>query len=88
MTSSKYQTIGNPPLVPVLIHEFGHYLGLRHDTMEKESIMYPSFNLGKRKNSLHQRDVTRIQERYGQRTLSQRIIDYFKKRRTMAWDFD
>ena len=53
VTSSKYQTIRNPPLVSVLIHEFGHSLGLRHDTMEKESIMYPSFNLGKRKNSLH-----------------------------------
>ncbi|MGH1566164.1 MAG: matrixin family metalloprotease [Nitrosopumilus sp.] len=53
VTSSKYQTIGNPPLVPVSIHEFGHSLGLRHDTMEKESIMHPSFNLGKRKNSLH-----------------------------------
>lgn len=88
VTSSLFQKLSSPPLVPVLIHEFGHSLGLRHDTTTMDSIMYPSFDLGKKKNSLHPRDVQRIQERYGARSISQRIIDYFQRRRDMAWDFD
>jgi len=88
VTSTQFATLAKPPLVPILIHEFGHSLGLRHDTRERESIMYPSYDFGKKKNSLHSRDIQRIQERYGTRTLSQRIIDYFQRRRDMAWDFD
>jgi len=87
VTASRFQSLSRPPLVPILIHEFGHSLGLRHDTTERAAIMYPSFNLGQRKNKLHARDIERIQERYGQRRLSQRIIDYFRLRRDMAWDF-
>ncbi len=87
VTHSELQDIGHPPLVPILIHEFGHSLGLTHDTAEPLSIMYPSFNLGKKKNSLHERDVNRIQELYGARSISQRIIDYFKRRRNLGIDF-
>lgn len=81
------QTLANPPLTSILIHEFGHSLGLRHDTTTQESIMYPSFNLGRRKIVLHARDITRIQERYGQRNLPEWIIKYFIERRLGAWDF-
>ena len=88
VTSSKFEGMNKPPLVPVLIHEFGHSLGLKHDTISKLSIMYPSFSLGSKKNKLHQRDIDRIQAKYGVRTVSQRLIDYFQKRRDMAWDFD
>ena len=87
-THSALQKLSTPPLIPILIHAFGHSLGLRHDTTHQESIMYPSFDLGKKKNRLGPRDITRIQERYGARNLSQRIIDYFQKRRDLAWDFD
>ncbi len=31
--------LARPPLVPVMIHEFGHSLGLRNDTTTQESIM-------------------------------------------------
>lgn len=86
--SAYFQNLAQPPLVAVLIHEFGHSLGLRHDTHTEQSIMYPSFNLGRKKNSLHDRDVQRIQERYGVRSLSQRWIDYFKRRRLSDSDFD
>jgi len=41
-----HSTLGKPPLVPILIHEFGHSLGLRHDPFDNTDIMYPSFNLG------------------------------------------
>jgi hypothetical protein len=50
--------------------------------------MYPSFNLGKKKNRLHERDIQRIQERYGARTISQRMLDYFQNRRDAGWDFE
>jgi len=79
--------IGHPPLVPILIHEFGHSLGLRHNVTQMDSIMYPSFNLGKKKNDLNDNDRERIQSRYGKRTLSQRIRDYFMRRRDAGYDF-
>ena len=79
--------LAHPPLVPIMIHEFGHSLGLRHDTATMDSIMYPSFNMGTRKTNLGERDIFRIQERYGARNLSQRILDYFMRRRERGWDF-
>jgi len=79
--------IGTPPMIPILIHEFGHSLGLRHDTTTTDSIMYPSFNIGRKKTGLGPRDISRIQERYGTRSLSQRILDYFLARRLRGSDF-
>ena len=87
-THSELQKLSTPPLVPILIHEFGHSLGLRHDTKTMESIMYPSFDLGKKKNNLGPRDIQRIQERYGARNLSQWILDHFQERMDKGWDFD
>jgi len=84
------QTLRNPPMTVILVHEFGHSLGLRHDTLttsQNTEIMYPSFNLGREKYKLGSRDIERIQERYGQRTLSQRIIRYFQNRRHAGGDF-
>jgi hypothetical protein len=87
VATTKFQELSKPPLVSVLIHEFGHSLGLRHDTRDTESIMYPSFDLGKKKDSLGPRDIQRIQERYGERKLSNWIIEYFKTRRRLGFDF-
>jgi hypothetical protein len=81
------QSLSKPPLVPILIHEFGHSLGLRHDTHDNRSIMYPSFNLGQEKYKLGPRDVSRMQAKYGERNLSQRLIDYFALRRYRGVDF-
>ena len=50
--------------------------------------MYPSMNLGKTKNTLHEYDIERIQSRYGKRNLSQRVLDYFMRRRIRGGDFD
>jgi len=80
-------TMGRPPLVPILIHEFGHSLGLRHDLFDKTDIMYPSFDLGKKKNKIGGRSVARMQERYGKRSLSTWIIRYFQARRMRGSDF-
>lgn len=83
--ATKWQTLSRPPLTSVLIHEIGHSLGLKHDTSTMDAIMYPSFDLGKPKNTLHKNDIERIQGLrdfvgYGKRTISQRFIDYFIKR--------
>ncbi len=82
--------LSRPPLVPILIHEFGHSLGLVHDTVSSSmntEIMYPSYNMGAKRTSLGPRDVSRMQARYGARNLSQHIIDYFRNRRSLGWDF-
>lgn len=84
---ANWQTLANPPLLAILIHEIGHSLGLRHDTRTQDSIMYPSFNLGRSKNALHKNDVERIQNRYGKRRLITQIIDYFRRRRARGSDF-
>ena len=86
-THSALQKLSTPPLVPILIHEFGHSLGLKHDTFTTDSIMYPSFDLGVKKNRLGERDVARIQDRYGTRSISQRMLDYFQNRRDKGFDF-
>jgi hypothetical protein len=48
----------------VLLHEFGHMLGLKHDTQDKSSVMYPYYS-GILK--LSKSDVSRIQAKYGVR---------------------
>jgi len=85
---SNWQNLARPPLVTVLMHEIGHSLGLRHDNRSQDCIMYPSMNMGKEKNTLHEYDIERIQTRYGKRNLSQRVLDYFRNRRMRGGDFD
>lgn len=87
VASGKWMTLSKPPLIPIMIHEIGHVLGLRHDTSDMIEIMYPSFDLGKRKYKLGKNDIKRIQSRYGKRGLSQRILDLFIRRREFATDF-
>ena len=85
--ATKFQMLSKPPLVPILMHEFGHSLGLRHDPFDKTDIMYPSFDLGKQKYLIGKRATQRMQERYGKRGLSQWIQDYFNNRRLRGSDF-
>jgi len=81
------QDLAHPPLVPVLIHEDLHGLGFRHNTHNVDSIMYPSFNLGKKKNQLHEDDILILQDDYGVRNLKPWQLDYFRRRRSAGWDF-
>lgn len=85
--ATKFQQLSKPPLVPILMHEFGHSLGLRHDPFDKTDIMYPSFDLGKQKYLIGDRATQRMQERYGTRNLSSWIQDYFNNRRLRGSDF-
>ena len=48
----------------VLLHEFGHMLGLKHDTTDKSSVMYPYYS---GILNLSNNDITRIQAKYGAR---------------------
>ena len=84
---ANWQNLARPPLLAILMHEIGHSLGLKHDTRTQESIMYPSFNLGRSKNALHENDIKRIQAKYGKRNLIQQITDYFRGRRARGEDF-
>ena len=74
---------GKQPLLHVLMHELLHSLGLIHDS-QSESIMYP-YATGKIHFS--KRDLQRLWDKYGKRILSNRIIEYFKDRRTKGLDF-
>lgn len=87
VANSGMQTLSKPPLVPILVHEFGHSLGLKHDTFDTSSIMYPSFDLGKKKYKLGPKDIQRIQEKYTGRALSQRFLDMMALRRLRGHDF-
>lgn len=88
VAASKWQDLAHAPMVPIMVHEFGHsIIGLRHDPHTPDAMMYPSFNLGRKKWKLHSRDVSRAQERHGVRTIDQRIIDYFAGRRLIGGDF-
>jgi len=80
-------TMGKPPLVPILIHEFGHGIGLTHDNFHQEDIMYPSFDLGKTKNRIGEHSIARAQDRYGARNLAAWKIAYFLRRRDRGSDF-
>lgn len=90
VVGSFVQDLAHPPLMPVLIHEIGHSLGLVHDPLTfsmHTEIMYPSFNLGRKKDALGPRTVLRIQDLYGIRNISQRLIDYFLLRRQRGYKF-
>lgn len=69
-------------LVHVMIHEGGHAIGLKHHPTCKECVMYPYYS---GKVVLHEHDIERIQSIYGERNLSQRILDYFRRRNQRKW---
>ena len=80
-------TMGKPPLVPILIHEFGHGIGLTHDNFDMTDIMYPSFDLGKKKNRIGPRSIARGQERYGKRNIAAWKLAWFLRYRDRGGDF-
>ena len=78
-TKTKLRTYN---MVHTLLHECGHAIGLKHCTDHKTCIMYPYYN---GRVVLHNHDVERIQRIYGERKLSERILDYFRRRMQRKW---
>ena len=78
-TKTKLRTYN---MVHTLLHECGHAIGLKHCTDHKTCIMYPYYN---GRVVLHNHDVERIQRIYGERKLSERILDYFRSRMQRKW---
>ncbi len=79
--------MGKPPLVPILIHEFGHSIGLVHDSFDPSDIMYPSFDLGKKKNRIGSSSIERAQLRYGKRNIAAWKLAWFLRYRDRGGDF-
>jgi len=80
-------SLAKPPMVPILIHEVGHGIGLTHDPYHQEDIMYPSFNRGQKKNRIGPYSIERGQDRYGVRSIAAWKIAYFLRRRDRGSDF-
>ena len=78
-TKTKLRTYN---MVHTLIHECGHAIGLKHCEQHKTCIMYPYYN---GRVVLHDHDSQRIRSIYGERKLSEQIIDYFKRRMLRKW---
>jgi len=76
--------------VKITMHEFGHVLGLKHDVINRYSMMYPSVSRsyinGKiQKKTFYWDDITsvpRLTESYGSSNIFQRWLERWRGRRT------
>lgn len=81
---------GSQSTVKIAMHELGHILGLRHDLINRGTMMYPSVSRsyinGKiQKKTFYWDDVTsipRLTEKYGSSHIFQRWLDRWRGRRT------
>lgn len=83
-------TRNSQPTVKITMHEFGHTVGLRHDLINKISMMYPSVSRSYNgdkiiKESFYWDNISSIprwHERYGSSNIFQRWLDRWRGRRT------
>ncbi len=79
------------PLVKIAMHELGHILGLRHDIINKSSLMYPSVSKSYDSNGKIIKDsfewdnitsVPRLTKSYGSSNIFIRHLNRWRSRRT------
>ena len=76
--------------VKICMHEFGHTVGLRHDLINKISVMYPSISRSYNGDKIIKESfywdkvssIPRLTERYGSSNIFERILDRWRGRRT------
>lgn len=83
-------TRASQPTVKITMHEFGHVLGLRHDLINRISMMYPSvgrtYSQGKVIKEAFYWDsissIPRLTHSYGNSNIFERWLDRWRGRRT------
>jgi len=82
--------LSSQPLVKITMHEFGHVLGLRHDIINRSSMMYPSISHSYINGKIQKKtfywdsitSVPRLTESYGSSHIIPRTLDRWRGRRT------
>lgn len=83
-------TLSSQSTVKITMHELGHVFGLRHDLINRYSMMYPSVSrsyIGNKiqKKTFYWDDITsipRLTESYGKSNIFQRWLERWRGRRT------
>jgi len=87
--TGKLVMLASQPTVKIVMHEFGHVLGLRHDLIHKDSMMFPSVSRTYKNNKVIKKifywdsvsSIPRLTQDYGTAGILARIMDRWRSRR-------